>query len=225
MFHSFLSFVFCFVLFCFFFCYSLFLLSSFLNFFSLPLPLFSALLSFVMFFMACLTTLFFDLPSQYVSVLYILVSSGHITTRKNDLFTTTGLSFLLLAFLTACAGVDTPVFIRKGVRFLRGLVKEKRENVVTVLTESSDEEKDIVIYGQGTQHYIMVEDILPSPRHVFLGTRVIAKHVRTGKYTFARIDAINGDKYSVTFEDKQVTEGIVAVESIRNLYPPTFCGR
>ena len=133
--------------------------------------------------------------------------------------------FFSWLFLTACAGVDTPVFIRKGVRFLRGLVKEKRENVVTVLTESSDEEKEIVIYGKGTQHYIMVEDILPSPRHIFLGTRVIAKHVLTGKYTFAKIDAIDGDKYSVTFEDKQATKGIVAVESIRNLYPPVFCGR
>lgn len=135
----------------------------------------------------------------------------------------TELSFFHL-FLTACAGVDTPVFIRKGVRFIRALIKQKRENVVTVLTESSDEEKEIVILGPGTQHYIIVEDILPSPRHIFLGSRVIAKHVRTGKYTFATIDAIDGDKYSVTFEDKQTTKGTVAVEHIRNLYPPTFCG-
>lgn len=158
-------------------------------------------------------------------ILAISLKHEHIATPQNDLFTYTGLSCVFLAFWTACAGVDTPVFIRKGVRFLHGLVKEKRENVVTVLTESSKEEKEIVIYGPGTQHYIMVEDILPSPRHIFLGTRVIAKHVRTGKYTFAKIDAINGDKYSVTFEDKQITKGIVAAESIRNLYPPTFCGR
>ena len=92
-------------------------------------------------------------------------------------------------------------------------------------TKSSEEEKEIVILGPGTQHYIIVEDILPSPRHIYLGSRVIAKHVRTGKYTFATIDAINGDKYSVTFEDKQSTKGTVAVESIRNLYPPTFCGK
>ena len=190
--------------------------------------------------MACLTTLFFDSPLQYVWVLKIInpfdissflvisvcthYSAMNISQHKRMTFLQI-LDYHLFSFLTECAGVDTPVFIRKGVRFLRGLVKEKRENVVTVLTGSSDEEKDIVIYGQGTQHYIMVEDILPSPRHIFLGTRVIAKHVRTGKYTFAKIDAINGDKYSVTFEDKQATKGIVAVESIRNLYPPTFCGR
>ncbi|KAJ7375457.1 CUB and sushi domain-containing protein 1 [Desmophyllum pertusum] len=126
-------------------------------------------------------------------------------------------------YCVACAGVDTPVFIRKGVSFIHGLVKEKREYVVTVLTESPKEERDIVILGPGTQHYIMVEDILPSPRHIFLGSRVIAKHVRTGKYTFATINAINGDKYSVTFEDKARTKGAVAVEHIRNLYPPTFC--
>ncbi|KAL9989300.1 hypothetical protein ACROYT_G003834 [Oculina patagonica] len=126
-------------------------------------------------------------------------------------------------YCVACAGVDTPVFIRKGIRFIRGLIKQKREHVVTVLTESSEEEKEIVILGPGTQHYIIVEDILPSPRHIFLGSRVLAKHVRTGKYTFASIDAINGDKYSVTFEDKQRTKGTVAAEFIRNLYPPTFC--
>lgn len=133
--------------------------------------------------------------------------------------------FYYFVLSTACAGVDTPVFIRKGVSFIHGLVKEKREYVVTVLTESPKEERDIVILGPGTQHYIMVEDILPSPRHIFLGSRVIAKHVRTGKYTFATINAINGDKYSVTFEDKARTKGAVAVEHIRNLYPPTFCGK
>ena len=139
-------------------------------------------------------------------------------------FTNKNLSLVYFTFLIACAGVDTPVFIRKGVRFIRGLIKQKRKNVVTVLTESSEEEKEIVILGPGTQHYIIVEDILPSPKHIFLGTRVITKHVRTGKYTFATIDTINGDKYSVTFEDKQRTKGTVAVKFIRNLYPPTFCG-
>ena len=91
--------------------------------------------------------------------------------------------------------------------------------------EPSDEENDIIILGPGTQHYIIVEDKVPAPKDIFLGTRVIAKHVKTGKYTFAKVDTINSDKYSVTFEDTQGTKGIVAVESIRTLDPPRFCGR
>lgn len=46
-----------------------------------------------------------------------------------------------------CVGVDMFVFIRKGVCFFCGLVKEKCKNVVIVLIEFFDEEKEIVIYG------------------------------------------------------------------------------
>ena len=127
--------------------------------------------------------------------------------------------------LTECAGVGTPVFIRKGVRFIHGFVREKRRYVVTVLTEPSEEEKDVVILGPGTQHYIIVEDKVPSPKDIFLGTRVIAKHVKTGKYTFAKVDAIDDDKYSVTFEGRPISKGKVAIESIRILDPPRFCGK
>ena len=97
--------------------------------------------------------------------------------------------------------------------------------MVTVLTEPSDEEKDVVILGPGTQHYIIVEDKVPSPKDIFLGTRLIAKHVKTGKYTFAKVDAIDDDKYSVTFEGRPISKGKVAIESIRILDPPRFCGK
>lgn len=97
--------------------------------------------------------------------------------------------------------------------------------MVTVLTEPSEEEKDVVILGPGTQHYIIVEDKVPSPKDIFLGTRVIAKHVKTGKYTFAKVDAIDDDKYSVTFEGRPISKGKVAIESIRILDPPRFCGK
>ena len=133
-------------------------------------------------------------------------------------------TFSLFFFSIECAGFNTPVFVRKGVRFIHGLIQQKSKNIVTVLTDSPKEERDVIIFGPGTQHYIIVEDILPSPKDIFLGSRVIAKHVRTGLYTFAKIDAISGEKYSVTFEGKQPTKGTVAVEHIRNLYPPTFCG-
>lgn len=92
---------------------------------------------------------------------------------------------------------------------------------MTVLTDSPKEERDVVIFGPGTQHYIIVEDKLPSSKNVFLGSRVIA--MQRGSYIFAKVDAINGDKYSVTFEDRQRTKRTVALEHIRNLFPPTFC--
>ena len=94
---------------------------------------------------------------------------------------------------------------------------------MTVLIDSSKEQRDVAIFGPGTQHYIIVEDKLPSPKNIFLGTRVIA--MQRGTYIFAKVDAINGDKYSVTFEDKQRTKQTVALEHIRNLFPPTFCGK
>ena len=150
-------------------------------------------------------------------------------TRQNgSFFQSVSLRYHLMAyyFVTIeCASVNTPVFVRKGIRFLHGFVKQKQGNVVTVLTEPSDKEKDVVILGPGTQHYIMVEDKVPAPKDIFLGTRVIAKHVKTGEYTFARVDTINGDKYSVTFEGRQGPKGVVAIESIRILDPPRFCGK
>lgn len=125
---------------------------------------------------------------------------------------------------TECAGVDTPVFIRKGIRFIQGLIKEKRGYVVTVLTQPSDEEEDVVILGRGTQHYIIVRDKVPPPKDIFLGTKVIAKHPKTAKYTFAKVNSINDEKYSVTFEDKRGTTATLTIDSIRTLDPPRFCG-
>ena len=93
---------------------------------------------------------------------------------------------------------------------------------MTVLIDSSKEQRYVSIFGPGTQYYIIVEDKLPSPENI-LGTRVIA--MQRGTYIFAKVDAINGDKYSVTFEDKQRTKQTVALEHIRNLFPPIFCGK
>ena len=94
---------------------------------------------------------------------------------------------------------------------------------MTVLIDSSKEQRYVSIFGPGTQYYIIVEDKLPSPENIFLGTHVIA--MQRGTYIFAKVDAFNGDKYSVTFEDKQRTKQTVALEHIRNLFPPTFCGK
>ncbi|KAM7431863.1 CUB and sushi domain-containing protein 3 [Porites harrisoni] len=126
-------------------------------------------------------------------------------------------------YCVECAGVDTPVFIRKGIRFIQGLIKEKRGYVVTVLTQPSDEEEDVVILGRGTQHYIIVQDKVPPPKDIFLGTKVIAKHPNTAKYTFAKVNSINDEKYSVTFEDKRGTTATLTIDSIRTLDPPRFC--
>ena len=95
---------------------------------------------------------------------------------------------------------------------------------MTVLTQPSDEEEDVVILGRGTQHYIIVQDKVPPPKDIFLGTKVIAKHPNTAKYTFAKVNSINDEKYSVTFEDKRGTTATLTIDSIRTLDPPRFCG-
>ena len=125
---------------------------------------------------------------------------------------------------TECAGVNTPVFIRKGVQFSHGFVKQKNGNVVTVLTEPADEEEDVVILGPGTQHYIIVEDKVPAAKDIFMETRVIAKHVKNGKYTFAKVLGIVDGQYTVTFEDERGTIAMLRIDSIRLLDPPRFCG-
>ncbi|XP_074621824.1 zona pellucida sperm-binding protein 3 receptor-like isoform X2 [Acropora palmata] len=121
-----------------------------------------------------------------------------------------------------CAGVGTPVFIRKGYFFTRGLVKAKTGNVVTVSTAPKDKEKNVVILGRGTQHYAIVEDRLPSPKYVFIGTRVLALHVDNERYAFAVVTRIKDGKYLVRFEhDNQRRK--LTIDFIRILYPPTFC--
>lgn len=123
-----------------------------------------------------------------------------------------------------CAGVDTPVFIRKGFQFTHGLVKGKKGNVVTVLTEPDDEEEDVLILGRGTQHYAIVEDKVPFPAHVFIGTRVIAKQLDTEIFAFAEVVRItDDDKYFVTFQDNKRQSALTTIDFIRLLYPPTFC--
>lgn len=140
---------------------------------------------------------------------------------------TLGFYFILTCFVVPieCAGVNTPVFIRKGVRFNHGRVKEKNGNIVTVVTEPDGEEEDVVILGQGTQHYIIVEDKIPAAKDIFLGTRVITQNEKTGKYTFAKVNEINDDKYLVSFEDEQESVGTIAIDYIRLLNPPIFCGK
>lgn len=125
---------------------------------------------------------------------------------------------------TECAGVNTPVFIRKGVQFSHGFVKQKNGKVVTVLIEPADEEEDVVILGPGTQHYIIVEDKVPAAKDIFIETRVIAKHAKNGKYTFAKVLEIVDGQYMVTFEDERGTIAMLWIDSIRLLDPPRFCG-
>ncbi|XP_067016859.1 C4b-binding protein alpha chain-like isoform X1 [Acropora muricata] len=125
-------------------------------------------------------------------------------------------------YCVECAGVGTPVFIRKGYFFTRGLVKAKRGNVVTVSTAPKDKEKNVVILGRGTQHYAIVEDKVPSPKYVFIGTRVLAMHVDNERYAFAVVTRIKDGKYWVRFEhDNQRRK--FTIDFIRILYPPTFC--
>ncbi|XP_068726553.1 zona pellucida sperm-binding protein 3 receptor-like isoform X1 [Montipora capricornis] len=127
-------------------------------------------------------------------------------------------------YCVECAGVDTPVFIRKGFQFTHGLVKAKKGNVVTVLTEPDDEEEDVLILGRGTQHYAIVEDKVPFPAHVFIGTRVIAKQLDTEIFAFAEVVRITeDDKYFVTFQDNKRQSALTTIDFIRLLYPPTFC--
>lgn len=129
-----------------------------------------------------------------------------------------------LVVSTECAGVGTPVFIRKGYFFTHGLVKAKRGNVVTVSTAPKDKEKNVVILGRGTQHYAIVEDKVPSPKYVFIGTRVLAMHLDNERYAFAVVTRIKDGKYWVRFEhDNQRRK--FTIDFIRILYPPTFCGK
>ena len=129
-----------------------------------------------------------------------------------------------LVVSTECAGVGTAVFIRKGSFFMHGLVKAKRGNVVTVSTAPKEQEKNVVILGRGTQHYAIVEDKVPSPKYVFIGTRVLAKHVDTERYAFAVVTRIKDGKYVVTFQH-DMQRRTLTIDFIRILYPPTFCGK
>ena len=102
----------------------------------------------------------------------------------------------------------------------------KKGNVVTVLTEPDDEEEDVLILGRGTQHYAIVEDKVPLPAHVFIGTRVIAKQLDTDIFAFAEVVRItDDDKYFVTFQDNKRQSALTTIDFIRLLYPPTFCGK
>ncbi|CAH3037446.1 unnamed protein product, partial [Pocillopora meandrina] len=161
-------------------------------------------------------------PFSYLSMIFYKCNDGYIlygSDRRSCVGEGewTGMQ----PFCVECAGVNTPVFVRNGRHFIHGIIQQKSKNIVTVLIDSSKEHRDVAIFGPGTQHYIIVEDKLPSPENIFLGTRVIA--MQRGTYIFAKVDAINGDKYSVTFEDKQRTKQTVALEHIRNLFPPIFC--
>ncbi|RMX49015.1 hypothetical protein pdam_00026013, partial [Pocillopora damicornis] len=110
-----------------------------------------------------------------------------------------------------CAGVNTPVFVRNGQRFIHGIIQQKSKNIVTVLIDSSKEQRDVAIFGPGTQHYIIVEDKLPSPKNIFLGTRVIA--MQRGTYIFAKVDAINDPgKPNKGFRTDNLEEFIVRTE-------------
>ena len=115
------------------------------------------------------------------------------------------------------------MFIRRGVRFISGLVKEKRGSIVTVLNRANDEE-DVIIIGRGTQHYPIVEDKVPSTEDIFKGSSVIVK-AGNGNYTLAKVKNISLDKYEVTFEDRRKSTATLAIDNIRTLAPPRFCGK
>jgi hypothetical protein len=127
--------------------------------------------------------------------------------------------------LVECAVVGTPVFVRKPTHFKHGVVKFKSGNQVTVYYEAEDDEEDVIIIGRGTQHYIIVEDRIPSKKEIFIGSRVLAVNSRSHKYMFATVRVINGDLYGVQFDVNKFGKEEVPLNEIRTLEPPRFCSK
>ena len=91
--------------------------------------------------------------------------------------------------------------------------------------QDTGEQEEVLTLGPGTQHYAIVEDKTPTPHDVINGSKVIAMNFKKGVHMFAiATKHIENDTtvFRVLFADN--TTAFVALESLRTLDQPIFCG-